>query len=316
MRGGYGGIGLVFALLSAATFAMSGPLASALIEAGWSPAAAVTARIGTAALVLTIPALLVLRHARGALRHAAGPVLLYGTVAVAGCQLAFFNAVAHLSVGVALLLEYLGSILVVGWLWLRHGQRPRRLTVAGAGAAVLGLLLVLDVTGSGDLDVVGVLWGLAAAVGLATFFIVSASTDNKLPAIPMAWASMLIGSGLLIVLGVAGLVPLQANTSDVVLLDHATSWLVALAGMAVISAVIAYVTGIGAARRLGAKVASFVGLTEVLFAVLFAWLMLGQLPRPIQLVGGIFIVAGVAMVRLDELRTPQRPAPVLTGYAT
>ncbi|MBA2309920.1 MAG: DMT family transporter [Pseudonocardiales bacterium] len=313
MRGGYGGIGLVFALLSAATFAMSGPLASALIEAGWSPAAAVTARIGTAALVLTIPAVLVLRHARGALRHAAGPVLLYGTVAVAGCQLAFFNAVAHLSVGVALLLEYLGSVLVVGWLWLRHGQRPRRLTVAGAGAAVLGLLLVLDVTGSGDLDVVGVLWGLAAAVGLATFFIVSASTDNKLPAIPMAWASMLIGSGLLIVLGAAGLVPLQANTSDVLLLDHATSWLVALAGLAVISAVIAYVTGIGAARRLGAKVASFVGLTEVLFAVLFAWLMLGQLPRPIQLVGGVFIVAGVAMVRLDELRTPQRPEPVLAA---
>lgn len=313
MRGGYGGIGLVFALLSAATFAMSGPLASALIEAGWSPAAAVTARIGTAALVLTIPAVLVLRHARGALRHAAGPVLLYGTVAVAGCQLAFFNAVAHLSVGVALLLEYLGSVLVVGWLWLRHGQRPRRLTVAGAGTAVLGLLLVLDVTGSGDLDVVGVLWGLAAAVGLATFFIVSASTDNKLPAIPMAWASMLIGSGLLIVLGAAGLVPLQANTSDVLLLDHATSWLVALAGLAVISAVIAYVTGIGAARRLGAKVASFVGLTEVLFAVLFAWLMLGQLPRPIQLVGGVFIVAGVAMVRLDELRTPQRPEPVLAA---
>lgn len=313
MRGGYGGIGLVFALLSAATFAMSGPLASALIEAGWSPAAAVTARIGTAALVLTIPAVLVLRHARGALRHAAGPVLLYGTVAVAGCQLAFFNAVAHLSVGVALLLEYLGSVLVVGWLWLRHGQRPRRLTVAGAGAAVLGLLLVLDVTGSGDLDVVGVLWGLAAAVGLATFFIVSASTDNKLPAIPMAWASMLIGSGLLIVLGAAGLVPLQANTSDVLLLDHATSWLVALAGLVVISAVIAYVTGIGAARRLGAKVASFVGLTEVLFAVLFAWLMLGQLPRPIQLVGGVFIVAGVAMVRLDELRTPQRPEPVLAA---
>jgi len=313
MRGGYGGIGLVFALLSAATFAMSGPLASALIEAGWSPAAAVTARIGTAALVLTIPAVLALRHACGALRHAAGPVLLYGTVAVAGCQLAFFNAVAHLSVGVALLLEYLGSVLVVGWLWLRHGQRPRRLTVAGAGAAVLGLLLVLDVTGSGDLDVVGVLWGLAAAVGLATFFIVSASTDNKLPAIPMAWASMLIGSGLLIVLGAAGLVPLQANTSDVLLLDHATSWLVALAGLAVISAVIAYVTGIGAARRLGAKVASFVGLTEVLFAVLFAWLMLGQLPRPIQLVGGVFIVAGVAMVRLDELRTPQRPEPVLAA---
>jgi drug/metabolite transporter (DMT)-like permease len=315
MRGGYGGAGLVFALLSAATFATSGPLASALIAAGWSPAAAVTGRIAMAALVLTIPALLALRRARGALRRSAGPVLVYGTVAVGGCQLAYFNAVQHMSVGVALLLEYLGSILVVGWLWLRHGQRPRRLTVAGAAAAVVGLLLVLDVTGSGHLDVVGVLWGLAAAVGLAAYFIISASTDNELPAVSMAWASMLIGAGLLIALGAAGLVPMEAATGNVQLMGHSTSWVVALVGLAVISAVIAYVVGIGAARRLGAKVASFVGLTEVLFAVLFAWLVLAELPSPVQLLGGLFIVAGVAMVRLDELRTPRHPEPVVAALA-
>lgn len=313
MRGGFGGPGIVFALLSAAAFATSGPLASALITAGWSPAAAVTGRIATAAVVLTVPALLALRHVRGVLRRSAGPVLVYGTVAVGGCQLAYFNAVQHMSVGVALLLEYLGSVLVVGWLWLRHGQRPRRLTVAGAAAAVLGLLLVLDVTGSGRIDAVGVLWGLAAAVGLAAFFIISASTDNELPVIPLAWASMLIGVVLLIVLGAAGLVPLHASSADVQLIGHATNAFVVLVGLAVISAVIAYVVGIGAARRLGAKVASFVGLTEVLFAVLFAWLMLGQLPSLVQLVGGVFILAGLAMVRLDELRTPRHPEPVLAS---
>jgi hypothetical protein len=41
-------------------------------------------------------------------------------VAVAGCQLAYFNAVQSLSVAVALLIEYSGVLLVVGWLWLRH----------------------------------------------------------------------------------------------------------------------------------------------------------------------------------------------------
>ena len=65
--------------------------------------------------------------------------------------------------------------------------------------------------------------------------------------------------------------------------------------------------GIAAARMLGAKLASFVGLTEVLFAVLFAWLLLGQLPTVMQLVGGVLIVAGVALVRIDELRTPDSP---------
>jgi squalene cyclase len=58
MQGRHGATGLTFALLSAATFATSGPLASALIDTGWTPAAAVAARIAAAALVLTIPALL------------------------------------------------------------------------------------------------------------------------------------------------------------------------------------------------------------------------------------------------------------------
>ena len=43
-------------------------------------------------------------------------------------------------------------------------------------------------------------------------------------------------------------------------------------------------------------------MAEVLFAILFAWLLLGQLPTPMQFVGGGFIMAGVAMVRLGELR--------------
>jgi len=59
-----------------------------------------------------------------------------------------------------------------------------------------------------------------------------------------------------------------------------------------------------AARALGSKVASFASLTEVLFAVIWAWLLLGELPGPIQLLGGLLIVGGVVLVRLDELRTP------------
>jgi drug/metabolite transporter (DMT)-like permease len=80
-------------------------------------------------------------------------------------------------------------------------------------------------------------------------------------------------------------------------------------GLSVIAAALAYVVGISAARTLGSKLASFVGLTEVLFAVLFAWLFLGQLPTGTQLVGGVLIVAGVALVRVDELRGPADPGP-------
>ena len=48
-------------------------------------------------------------------------------------------------------------------------------------------------------------------------------------------------------------------------------------------------------------------MTEVLFAILFAWLALGQLPSPVQFLGGAFILAGIALVRVGE-RAPARPA--------
>jgi drug/metabolite transporter (DMT)-like permease len=328
------GAGLALALLSAATFGTSGTFGSALIEAGWSPAAAVTARVSLSALLLTVPAVLQLRGRWALLRRDAAAVAMFGLIAVAGCQLFYFSAIQRLPVGVALLLEYLGVLLVVGWLWLRHGQRPRRRTVAGTVAALAGLALVLGVTGHVRIDPLGVMWGLLAAVGLAIYFLLSASAGQAprngqagrasqappepLPPIAMTWAAMCTGSAALLLLGWTGLVPLTVRASQVTVLNHQVSWVLPVAGLALISSVVPYVAGIGAARRLGAKLASFAGLAEVLFAILFAWLLLGQLPTGAQILGGVFILAGVALVRLDELHAPangpaDRPAEIDGG---
>ncbi len=313
-RAGWGGTGLTLAVLSAATFGTSGTFGASLIHAGWSPAAAVVTRIAVAALLLTIPALLQLRGRWVLLRRSAGRAAAYGLVAVAGCQLFYFNAIERIPVGVALLLEYLGAVLVVGWLWLRHGQRPRRLTVAGAVTAIAGLVMVLNLSGSARINPIGVMWALLAAVGLAIYFVLSAATDAEpLPPIVMAWAGMCVGAAFLAVLGWIGVLPMTATTRNVDFLNHQVSWVVPVLGLSLVAAAIAYIAGIGAARRLGAKLASFIGMAEVLFAVLFAWLLLGQLPSAVQFAGGAFILAGVALVRIDELRGD--PAPARTPRA-
>jgi drug/metabolite transporter (DMT)-like permease len=110
--------------------------------------------------------------------------------------------------------------------------------------------------------------------------------------------------------------PLAAPRTDVTLLDTQVSWLVPVLGLALVAAVVAYVTGIAGARLLGAKVASFVGLTEVLFAVAFAWVLLGQSLGIMQLTGGALVLAGIALVRADELRSPggAAGAPVVTRH--
>lgn len=309
-----GRAGLGLALLSGATFGTSGSFASSLLDAGWTPGAAVTVRVVVAALVLTVPALVLLRRTGASLRKGGTTVTIYGLVAVAGCQLCFFNAVEHLSVAVALLIEYSGALLVVAWLWLRHGQRPRRLTMAGAAVAIGGLALVLQVAGNASLDPVGVLWGLAAAVGLAVYFVLSAGNEDALPPLVVAWGGLATGGVALLAAGAVGVLPLAAPRVDVTLLDTPVSWLVPVLGLSLVAAVVAFVAGIAAARLLGAKVASFAGLTEVLFAVAIAWVLLGQSLSLPQVGGGVLVLAGIALVRLDELRAGAgEPAAVLAA---
>lgn len=300
------GAGLGAALASAAAFGTSGAFGSSLIKAGWTPAAVVLVRISLATVILAVPAVVALRGRFYLLLRGRSLALLYGVFAVAGAQVFYFNAIERLSVGVALMLEYLGVVLVVGWMWLRHGRRPRQLTLLGSAFALVGLALVLDLFGGARIDFIGVLWGLGAAVGLAAFFVLSARSENALPPVAMASVGMGVGALALLLLGVTGVMPLAATFGTVELAGRKVGWLVPVLGLAVLAAAFAYVVGIFAARILGATLASFVGLTEVIFAVVIAWLLLDELPRTIQLIGGAFIVSGVALVRIDELRRGRR----------
>jgi drug/metabolite transporter (DMT)-like permease len=307
LQGPRAGLGL--ALFSALAFSTSGALAKSLIDAGWSPAAAVTARISIAALVLAVPGLMSMRGRWHILRREGAMVAAYGLIAVAGAQLFYFNAIQTLPVGVALMLEYLGIVLVVAWMWIRHGQRPRRLTLGGSAAALAGLALVLGVIGHVHLNLVGALWGLGAGIGLATYFVVGSHSSEDLPPMALASGGMGIGAAVLLALGGVGALPMHATFGTVSFAGHRVSWVLPIVGLSLVAAVIAYVAGIAAARMLGAKLASFVGLAEVIFAVLIAWLLLDQLPTAVQLIGGALIVAGIALVRIDEMRSPSVPSP-------
>jgi drug/metabolite transporter (DMT)-like permease len=281
-------------------FGTSGTFGSALISAGGSPAGAVLGRVGIAALALTIPALISLRGRWSLLRRSAGQMIVYGLVGVDACQVCYFNAIARMDVGIAILLEYMGIVLIVGWLWLRHGQRPRALTVGGVVAALGGLALMLDLSGSVAVSIPGVLFALAAAVAMAVYFFQSADGSGGLPPVVLTWGGMVVGAAVLGAAGLTGLLPLRFTGGDVTLLGRPVSWLVPLLGLSLAAAAIAYVTGIAAARRLGAKLGSFVAMAEVLFAVAFAWILLHQAPATTQFIGGALILLGVIAVRLDE----------------
>ncbi|WP_347038230.1 EamA family transporter [Glutamicibacter halophytocola] len=294
--------GIWIALASSAAFGISGSFARGLFEAGWSPTAAVAARMAGAAIVLAIPAVLAMRGRWVLVRTNWLSILLFGLFGVGACQLCYFLAVRRLDVGVALLLEYLAPVLIVLVLWVRHQKRPSAATIAGTLLSLLGLIAVLDLTGASTIDPIGVLWGLGAAVGLTVYFFISAKVDGALPPIMLSAGGMAVGAITMLLVGALGILPMTFAAGSGSFAGFQTPWWAALIGLIMIATVFSYTTGVMAARALGSKVASFISLTEVLFAVLWAWLLLSELPGLVRLFGGLLIVAGVVLVRVDELR--------------
>jgi len=291
----------VLALATAVCFGSSGALARGLIDAGWSPGAAVTSRVWVAAIILLVPALLAMRGRWGLLRRNIVTLLLYGAFAVGATQLFYFQAVAVMDVSVALLIEYMSPVAVMLWLWMRRGERPTGRTIIGAIVAIAGLVLVLDVFSGTAVSTAGVLWALGAMVGSAAYFIISARQgDEALPPIALAGFGLLTGAVGLTIASLVGILPWRWSTDDVTFLTGTVSWWIPVVGIGAIAGALAYALGIVSTRMLGSRLAAFVALSEVVAAALFGWALLGQSPGIWQVVGGVLILAGVIAVRLGE----------------
>jgi len=299
-------LGLLLAVGSAFSFGSSGPFAKALMEAGWTPTAAVVARLAGGALVMAVFATVVRPGwIREALRHVR-TVVLYGVIPIAGAQLFYYCAVSHLSVGVALLLEYTAPILVVAWVWVTTRRRPTNLTLAGVALALAGIMLVLDVFSDAHINLVGVAWALGAAVCAACYFVMSAKASSgsadsdSVNPITLAAAGLVVGAGAVTLLGVVGIMPLTFTTNDTVIAGLTTSWVVPVIALGVVATAVAYTLGIMGIAQLRPRFASLVGLSEVMFAVLAAWVLLGEAMTPVQAIGGLIVLAGLALARQGD----------------
>ena len=305
--------GLIFALLSAATFGVSGPFAKSLIESGWSPGGAVFARVAGGALVMMVIAVATQWPRLRQVSTHTRTVLLYGVFAISGVQLCFFNAVQHLSVGVALLLEYLAPIIVIGWVWITKGARPSVQTLLGAAVALIGAAVVIDVFGSAEISAVGVAWGLAAAACLAVYFVISERADGDLHPVVLAASGLTVSAVVIGALGLVGVRPLQFSASNAVVADHSVNVWLPVVVLVLVSTVIAYLTGIAAITLLGPTIGSLVALTEVLCAVVAAWILVGESVTALQAVGGAAIIAGLVLSRLGQVAPKQIPADPMTN---
>ncbi|MCQ9369090.1 DMT family transporter [Brevibacterium sp. 50QC2O2] len=303
--------GVVLTLLSNLCFALAGPIAKAMYATGWTPGPVVFLRLAGCAAVLAVPTLVAMHSRWHLLGRYWKDVVSYGVISMAGVQLLFFLAVERMQVSIALLLEMTAPLLIVFWLWIRTGVRPAVPTLVGMVCAVAGLLVVLDPRGA-DLNLVGVLFALGAACCLASFFMVSAKSDNPIPPIPLLGLGMFTGALLVLVVCLSRVIDVDYTTAPVHAAGYAVPWWLAMAAIVGLT-VGAYAFGVWGLRYVGASLGAFINLLEVPISVLASWWLLRELPHAIQGLGGVLILAGVVFIKVGENRQARRARIVDLG---
>jgi drug/metabolite transporter (DMT)-like permease len=300
MKRGSTSLGLVIAVLAALTFGMSGAFIKPLLEAGWSPAAAVTIRALIGGIVLAPVAIFMLRGNWSALWKARGRVAAMGLIGVAGTQLVYFAALQRIPVGTAILVEYMAPVLLVLFVWATSRRIPKAVVLIGSVVSIAGLVLVVSPGVEGALDLLGLIFAALAAVGCAIYYVIAAKPSEGLPPVGLAAAGLLLGGVVLGAVGLTGLVPWSMTFGLVNMLGTTVIWWIPLLIVGVLATAFAYAASITAAEMLGSRLSSFAGLLEVVAGTLYAFLLLGEALTWLQILGGVLILVGIGFVRSEK----------------
>ncbi|WP_046470564.1 EamA family transporter [Allosalinactinospora lopnorensis] len=299
--------GLGYAVASALAFGGSGPFARPLIDAGMDPLHVTWLR-GAGAAVLLLP--LAIRH-RNVLRTHPWLLLAYGVFPMAGVQAFYFAAISRIPVGVALLVEFLGPVLVLGWIRLVRRRPVSRAAALGVILAVTGLACLVEVWAGISLDLLGLALALTAATCQAAYFLLSDTAGDDVEPIAIISYGALVATALITVIARPWEMPWQLLAGEVTISGASTSALVSVGWLAVVSTALAYVTGVAAVRRLSPVVAGAVAYLEVVTAIVLAWLMLGEALSTAQTLGAAIVIAGAFTAQTAVPSTA--PAPVDHG---
>ena len=227
---------------------------------------------------------------RGHSRRAWLTVIAFG-VALGLMNFTFYSSLAHLPIGVAVTIEFIGPLSLAAPL------SRRGLNAVAVAAAAAGVVLISEAlsTPFADLEKTGIALALLAGAFWAAYIVLAGRTGGEFPKL----------EGLALAMVVATVVTLPLGITS------APSWspdiLLKAFGIAVLSSVLPYSLELLALRRLGAKVFGILLSLEPAFAALAGLLVLGQVLSPTQLVGMALVVAASALVL--GLGARQKPDP-------
>lgn len=300
--GGKGG-GLTLAVLSACAFGGSGVAAKPLIDLGLDPLQVVWMRVAGAAAVLLPVAL----RAYPLPRRRPGLVAGFGLLAVTGCQALYFAAIARVPVGVAILVEFLGPALLLGWIRFVQRRPVTRAAAAGVVLATAGMTCVVEVWSGLAFDALGLLYAFGAACCQVAYFVLADhGTDEGEAPEPVAVIAhgLLIGAAVLTAVAHPWTMRWGVLAHQASLGDREVPAVLLVGWIALVSTVAAYLTGVLAVRTLSPQVAAVVAALEAVVATVLAWILLAEHLGPAQLTGGALVMAGALVAQTATVRAP------------
>jgi len=293
-------MGYFYALLAAFLFGANGSVSKVIIEAGLSAIQLTQMRVLGAAIISGI-VLLVLDRRSFRLPPRQWPVIIVlGVVGVGLLQATYAFAIALLPVGIALLLEYLAVLIVAVVAFFFFKEKVHIRLWAAIALVIVGLIVVAEIWAS-TLNPVGVLWGLAAAISLATYFLVGERQLKTISPLALSFWTMSVAS-----LFWAPFSRWWTFTSET--FTTVTSLGGSLGGISVpvwllivwnvtLGSFAPFLLSLSALKRLSATAAGIVATSEIIFAFITAWLWLQEALSTWQVIGASVVFGGIVIAQ-------------------
>jgi drug/metabolite transporter (DMT)-like permease len=180
-------------------------------------------------------------------------------------------------------------------------ERITRRMWLGIALGTVGVVLVIATRGVGFEigTLVGDLLTVLAVLCWAGYTVGLRKVPPGISPLRVTTITTIVGTPVLVLVGLPGMVEL----------DWAAVELEAWAGLAyaaVLSLVVAYLLWNRSVKAVGGTRTAIYMCVTPLFAVIGAWVLLGERPHPLQGVGAVLIVAGVMLTRVEKSETPER----------
>lgn len=289
-------LGLGAVSLAAALWAIGGSVAATLFRRGVPPVELAEARAVVAGIGLALWPSVWSRSTRGG---APGHLVALG-VCIALINAAYYIAIDHLPVAVAIVLQYTAPAMVVGWTAVVARRRPDRRITAALCAALAGVVLVSGVL-AGDLssiDVVGVLAGLASGVLFASYTLLGERVGAAYGTAPGLARAFVVATAVWVCIqafrGWPGVLFEARNLPGVLYVGIG----------ATLAPFLLYVWGLGLVR---AERAAIAATLEPVLGALVAWVWLGQSLTLVQVAGGLAVIGAVLLIQVHRPRVVLAP---------